>query len=66
MKSFDNKGSTCIDHNVESNGKDCKFEVGVHLRISKQKHFCKRLYSTLVRSFLVKKIKKYCSKDILY
>ena len=53
MKPFHVKSSAYI----KSNDKDCKFAAGDHVRISKQNHFCKRLYSMLVRrSFFVKKI----------
>ena len=32
-----------IDFGIENNEKDPKFDVGVHVRISKhKKHFCKR------------------------
>ena len=37
-----------IDFEVENNDKDTKFNVGDHVRISKQKYFCKELHYKLV------------------
>ena len=52
MKAVDAKSSTYIDFNVKRNDKDPKFKVGDHVRTSKQKHFCERLYSKFdARSF---------------
>ena len=49
MKSVDIKSSTCIQFNKENDKEDPKFEVGDDVRISKYKHFCRRLHSKLVR-----------------
>ena len=38
MNAIDAEKSTCIDFVLENNGKDPKFKVGDHLKISK--HFC--------------------------
>ena len=52
MKPLDVKDNTYIDSVKDVNDKDAKFQVGDHVRISKQKHFCKRIYSKVVgRSF---------------
>ena len=43
---------TYINSDAETTDKDPEFKVGDHVRISKQNHFCKRLYFKLLkRSF---------------
>ena len=47
MKPVDLKSNTYIDFDKENNKENPKWKVGDHVRIWKQKHFCKRLYSNL-------------------
>ena len=47
MKPVDEKSNTYVESSKENNEKDPKFKIGDIIRISKQKYFCKRLYSKL-------------------
>ena len=47
MKPVDEKSNTYVESSKENNEKDPKFKIGHIIRISKQKYFCKRLYSKL-------------------
>ena len=59
MKPVEVKSSTCIDFDVEDNGKDPNFEVGDHVRISKYRNIspkgCTRNWTEEV--FAIKKLK---------
>ena len=67
MKPVDVADDSFAEYNEESNEKDPKFKVGDHVRISKFKNVFAKGYTPnwSEEIFIVKKIKKYCTLDIL-
>ena len=45
MKTVDDKDHTCTEFGKESNNKDCKFQVGDHVKISKYKNIFAKGYT---------------------
>ena len=66
MKPIDVKSDSFAEYNEESNGKDPKFKVGDHVRISKYKNIFAKGYAPNFSEeiFVVKKKKKYCTLDL--
>ena len=66
MKPIDVKSDTFAEYNEESNEKDPKFKVKVHVRISKYKNIFAKGYAPnwSEEIFVVKKNKKYCTLDL--
>ena len=62
MKPIDVKSDSFAEYNEKSNGKDPKFEVGDHVRISKYKNIFAKGYTPnwSEEIFVVKKSKVYC------
>ena len=59
--------STYIDHSVESNDNDPKFEINDHMKISKYKNIFGKAYTTNWSEVLIiRKVKKNCIIDISY
>ena len=66
MKPIDVKSDSFAEYNEESNEKDPKFKVKVHVRISKYKNIFAKGYAPnwSEEIFVVKKNKKYCTLDL--
>ena len=59
MRPIDVQPKTYINFDFENYNKYSKFKIGDQVRISKYKHFCKRLHSKLVRrSFGFEKVQR--------
>ena len=68
MKPVDVKSGNYIEHNVTSNDKDPKFQVGDHVRISKYKNIFAKGYiqNWPEEIFVIKKFEILCHRHMFY